>query len=235
MRIISNEKLIKRNNRIGTYLTVGSLVVLIGGLALSFMAPAQYISYSFLALILGFILSQIGIYFGNRYGRKPRPDQSISAALKGLEDKYSLYHYMTPVSHLLVGPAGVWVLLPYFQSGTITFDEKKNRWRQKGGNLYLKLFAQENLGRPDLEVTANRTDIERFLEKALPDEEKPEVQALIVFINSKTTVDADNAPSPTIHIDKLKDFIRRAAKASPLPLEQVNLVRAVLPDVSVTV
>ena len=105
MRIISNEKLIKRNNRIGTYLTFGSLAVLIGGLALSFLAPPQYISYSFLALILGFILSQVGIYMGNRYGRKPRPDESISAALKGLDDKYSLYHYMTPVSHLLVGPA----------------------------------------------------------------------------------------------------------------------------------
>ena len=59
---------------------------------------------------------------------------------------------LPPTAHLLVGPVGVWVLMPRHQAGRITYDENKNRWRQKGGNFYLKIFAQENLGRPDLEI-----------------------------------------------------------------------------------
>jgi hypothetical protein len=231
MKIVSNEKLIKRNNRLGTYLTFGSLAILGLGLYFSF-ADTKYFQFSLIALLAGFILSQVGIYMGNRYGRKPRPDQSISAALKGLEDKYTLYHYMTPISHLLVGPAGIWVLLPYFQTGTISFDEKRKRWRQKGGNLYLKLFGQENLGRPDLEVTASSTDLKRFLAKTLPDTTQPDIQVALVFTNEKTKVDAENAPTPTLHIDKLKDFVRRQAKKSQTTPETINAIQATLPTES---
>ena len=234
MKIISNDKKIKRYGRIGSYLTIGSLVILLGGLVLSFLGPAQYISFSFIALLAGFILSQVGIFLGNRYGRKPRPDKSITAALKGLEDKYSLYHYMTPVSHLLVGPAGVWVLLPFHQGGTITYNENKQRYHQKGGNLYLKLFAQENLGRPDLEAVANTTDLVRFLTKALPENGLPEVNAVLLFLNEKATVDADNAPTPAIPIKKLKEFIRRKAREAPMPLDKVNTIQAALPRDTLT-
>ncbi len=237
MRIISNDKVIRRNTRLGNYLSLGSVVVLVGGLILSFLGPAQYISYSFLALLLGFIMSQIGIFFTNRYGRKPRNDEAISAALKGLDDKYSLYHYMTPVSHLLVGPAGVWVLIPYLQTGTITFDERKNRWHQKGGNLYLKIFAQESLGRPDLEVTASQTDMERFLQKNMPEEAdvKDDVNSAIIFLNEKATVDADNAPTPTMHIKKLKDFVRRKAKEAPYSMDKAYTIQGLLPQDSITI
>jgi len=228
MKIVSNEKLIKRNNRLGTYLTFGSLAVLGLGLYFSFADP-KYFQFSLLALLAGFIMSQIGIYMGNRYGRKPRPDQAISAALKGLEDKYTLYHYMTPISHLLVGPAGIWVLLPYFQTGTISYNEKKKRWQQKGGNFYLKLFGQENLGRPDLEINASSNDLKKFLAKNLPEAAQPDLQVALVFTNEKTKVEAENAPTPTLHIDKLKDFIRRQAKKSQATPETINALQAVLP------
>jgi hypothetical protein len=232
MKIVSNEKMIKRNNRIGTYLTFGSLAILGLGLYFSF-ANTQYFQLSLIALLVGFIMSQIGIYMGNRYGRKPRPDQSISAALKGLEDKYTLYHYMTPVSHLLVGPAGIWILLPYFQTGIISYDEKKKRWRQKGGNLYLKLFGQENLGRPDLDISPPSTDMKKFLAKTLPGTTPPDIQVALVFTNEKTKVDAENAPIPTLHIDKLKDFIRRQAKKSQATLETINTIQSTLPSESI--
>ncbi len=123
MRKITNEKLVKRNRVAGQVLTIASLAILGLSLYLSFQASSQYISYSFLGLILGFILSQVGIYFTNRWGRHPRPDEIIDNSLKGLDDKYSLYHYVTPVSHLLLGPAGIWIILPYSQGGTITYEK----------------------------------------------------------------------------------------------------------------
>jgi hypothetical protein len=151
MEIKSNERLIKRNARIGQITSITGLAVLAGGMILSFTRPEMF-TISLVALLVGFGLSQIGIYFGNRWGRSPRPDEVLNDALKGLDGRYSIYHYTTPTSHLLVGPAGVWVLMPRHQAGTITYDENKKRWRQKGGNLYLKIFAQESLGRPELEI-----------------------------------------------------------------------------------
>ena len=227
MRKITNEKLIKRNRVVGQVLTIASLVILALSLYLSFQASSQYISYSFLGLILGFILSQVGIYFTNRWGRHPRPDEIIDDSLKGLDDKYSLYHYVTPVSHLLLGPAGVWVIFPYNQGGTITFE--KNRWRQKGGNFYLKLFAQEGLGRPDLEINSGTSDLKKYIDSHLPDEEIPPINAVLVFTNSKAKIEVEGSPHPTITSKKLKEYIRKSAKEVPASMETIMTIKDIFP------
>ena len=149
----------------------------------------------------------------------------LNAALKGLDGRYSIYHYTTPTSHLLVGPAGVWVLMPRHQAGTITYDENKNRWRQKGGNLYLKIFAQENLGRPDMEVGAEINAVTSFLEERMDEETTPEVSVVLVMTNEKCVVDADNAPAPTLEVKKLKDFVRKTAKGKPISLDLVKEIQ----------
>ncbi len=227
MKIVSNEKMIKRNATIGRYTTLASLAILGVGLFISFQP--QYVQYSFIALLFGFVLSQVGIYFGSRWGRSPRPDETLSAALKGLNDQYTLYHYVAPVPHLLVGPAGIWVLQPYYQKGVITYDEAKGRWKQKGGNLYMKVFAQEGLGRPDLEVRSNEETIANYLHKKLGDIDIPGIKSALVFTNDKVELDAQNAPVPTVTDGKLKDLIRRKAKEEPASLEQIRLVEKTLP------
>jgi len=224
MEIYTNERLIKRNARIGQITSITGLAILAGGMIISFTRPELF-SISLVALLIGFGLSQIGIYFGNRWGRRPRPDELLDRALKGLDGRYSIYHYTTPTSHLLVGPAGVWVLMPRHQAGTITYDENKNRWRQQGGNLYLKIFAQENLGRPDLEVGSEIHAIASFLEERLGEEKVPEVSAALVMTNEKCVVDADNAPAPTLEEKKLKDFIKKTAKSKPISLDLVKEIQ----------
>ena len=226
MDITTNERLINRNARIGQITSIIGLVVLAGGMFISFTRP-EFFTISLIALLVGFGLSQIGIYFGNRWGRRPRPDEILNTALKGLDGRYSLYHYSTPTSHLLVGPAGVWILMPRQQAGTITYDEAKKRWRQKGGNLYLKIFAQENLGRPDLEIGSELHAISSFLEENLPEEGVPEVYVALILTNEKVVVDADNAPSPTLDVRKLKDFIRKTAKGKPISSDLVEDVKEV--------
>jgi hypothetical protein len=225
MEIITNESLIRRNARIGQITSIVGLIVLAGGAYISFTRQQQLVSLSLAALLVGFALSQIGLYFGNRWSRRPRPDEILSQALKGLDDRYTLYHYSTPAAHLLVGPAGVWVLLPRHQRGTITYEEAKGRWRQKGGNLYLKIFAQEGLGRPDLEIGSEINAAQGYLSKILSEDEVPEVQAALIFTNDRAEVDADNAPSPTLHVKKLKDFIRKTAKSKPISMDTVKEIQ----------
>ncbi|HLO33891.1 MAG TPA: hypothetical protein VK249_32390, partial [Anaerolineales bacterium] len=108
MKIIKNEKLIKRNATIGNWTTLAALAVLGLGMYISFVRTELF-AYSLIALVLGFTLTQIGMYMGSKFGRSPRPDERLDAGLKGLQNEFVMYHYTTPASHLLVGPAGVWV------------------------------------------------------------------------------------------------------------------------------
>ncbi len=211
MKIISNEKLIKRNAKIGKYSGFISLLILGGGLYISFQYQ-ELVWLSLAALIVGFALSQMSMYFVNRWARSPRPDEALDAALKGLDDRYALYHYTSPTSHLLVGPAGVWVLLPYYHTGTVTYDEGKGRWNRKGGNLYLKFFAQDSIGRPSKDIVYETEAVKKALSK-IPDFEIPPLQAALVFTSEGAKVEAEDAPSPTLHALKLKKFIRQKAKS----------------------
>ena len=227
MDIITNERLIQRNARIGQITSIVGLLVLAGGMFISF-TRAELFLFSLIALVVGFGLSQIGIYFGNRWGRRPRPDEILDTALKGLDKRYSIYHYTSPTAHLLIGPAGIWILLPRHQGGEITYDESKNRWKQKGGNLYLKIFAQENLGRPDLEIGSEIHAVSSYLQDHFDEEQVPDIQAALILTNEKAEVNSDNAPTPTLPVKKLKDFIRKTAKGKPISLDRIAEVKQIL-------
>jgi hypothetical protein len=231
VNIVRDDKLIGRNRKIAQFTMLGGLLVLGGGMFISFRYPEQ-VGISLGALLIGFLLSQVGIYFSNRWGRRPRPDEMLDQALKGLDSKYTLYHYASPVQHLLVGPAGLWVLLPYHQRGTISF--KKGRWVQKGGPWYygyLKLFAQESLGRPDVELSGELDGLKRFLGQHLPDGAVPELQAALVFMHPEAVIDIpedENPPAETIPLSKLKEAMRKIAKNKPLSNEKARLIQDAL-------
>lgn len=225
MNITRNEKLIKRNSRIAQITMIGGLMVLAGGMYVSFKYPTQVVM-SMSALLFGFILSQVGIFYAKRWGRHPRPDELLDQALKGMDKKFALYHYITPARHVLVGPAGLWVLMPYYQRGTITYS--KGRWIQKGGNLYLKIFAQEGLGRPDADIQAETNGLQRFLAKRLPEEDIPVINAALVFTNARVTINIpedETPPAETVYLKDLKEVIRKAGKAKGLSMEKVKVIQ----------
>jgi hypothetical protein len=230
MNIVRNEKMVARNAKIGSAITLISLAVLGTGMYITFKRPDLF-SLSIDALLLGFILSQVGIFYTNRWGRKPRPDQVLDQALKGLDKNYTLYHYRTPAAHVLVGPAGIWTLIPKHQRGTITYN--KNRWRQKGGGVlqsYLKLFAQEGIGRPDLEIDSDIEGLTKYLKKRLPDIELPEIRSALVFFHPEVVLEAEDPPAPTLFDKKLKDFIRKTAKEKPITPDMMAVIQETLGD-----
>ena len=233
MKIIKNEKLIERNGKISRWTSISALVILGGGLYMSFSNPEnpQLVTYSFAALILGFILTQVGMHMGNRYGRSPRPDEKLDSGLKGLQNEFVMYHYTTPVSHLLVGPAGIWILIPYHQRGQVTF--KKNRWRLSGGGFlqsYMRIFGQEGLGRPDLEIDGEIRSLRKYLAKQLDESEIPEINALVVFTSEDVEIDAEDTPVPAMKVKQVKEFIRKKAKEKPISQTQLAAVKAALPE-----
>ncbi|HEY9527790.1 MAG TPA: hypothetical protein VIR02_11930 [Anaerolineales bacterium] len=228
MKTIKNEKLIKRNAQIGSWTTLAALVVLGLGMYLSFTRPELF-TFSLIALVLGFTLTQVGMYMGNKFGRSPRPDEKLDAGLKGLQNEFVMYHYTTPVSHLLVGPAGVWVVMPYHQPGVAAF--KKNRWHMKGGGFlqsYMRIFGQEGLGRPDIEIDNESKALRKYLLKHLEESEIPEINALMVFTNENVELNGEGSPVPAMKLKQLKDFVRQKTKEKKLPPETLNKLKSVL-------
>ncbi len=228
MQIITNEKLIKRYTLISRICLFGGMIILIAGFIISIKYP-QYQSFVLISLIIGFFLSQIGILLTNRWSRQPRADTILDKSLKGFDKRYSIFHFSTPAAHLLVGPAGVWILFPRFQRGTITYSNGK--WHQKGGNLYLKLFAQEGLGRPDLEILNEKDLTIKHLKKLLPEAILPDINAALIFTSEKVVIDVEddpNAPAVTVQIGKLKEYLRKIAKAKPLSPEKYKEIQNVL-------
>jgi len=236
MNIQRNERLIKRNSLIGRYAMFGGLAVLLGGMYISFKYQEQF-GLSMGALLLGFLLSQVGIFYSNRWGRRPRPDELLDQALKGLDYKFTIYHYTSPAPHMLLGPSGIWALIPYYQRGTITFD--KGRWRQRGGGAmygYLKIFAQEGLGRPDLDVSSGIENIQAYLKKYLPADAFPEdsplpVKAALVFTNERAVIsipDDATPPAATVMLKDLKSLVRKTEKGKGLTIEKIKVIEDAL-------
>lgn len=226
MRIITNTKKIERNRKIGLFTSLGSLAVLVLGLVLSF--NADMLPYAYGALLVGLILSQVGIFFGNRWGRSPRVDERLTAGLKGLDDRFALYHYTTAVPHLLTGPSGLFVLVPQYQKGVITYE--KNRFRQAGVNFISRFFAQEGIGRPEMEAQAYQQDMQKFLQKSMPEDEALNVQPVIVFVHPNAKVSVADSPTPALHVEKLKEFIRRKARENNIPQTKLQEIQELLPE-----
>ena len=232
MKIVKNEKLIQRNGKIGQYTSLGALVVLGLGMYISFNRTDLFV-YSIVALLVGFTMTQIGMYMGNRYGRSPRPDEKLDASLKGLQHEFVIYHYTAPSSHLFVGPAGVWVLLPFHQRGQVTY--KKNRWKMSGGGFlqgYMRIFGQESIGRPDIELSGEIKAVEKHLSAQLDESEMPEIMGMLVFTNDDVKIDAEDADIPAMKLKDIKNFFRQKAKEKDKPITPTQLaaVKAALPE-----
>lgn len=236
MRISINEKMVKRNKAIAQYSLYGAIGCIVIGLILTFSnAKNEYtITYlSYLVLLPAYLLMQVNASMMNRWGKTPREDEFVTNSLKGLDNRYALYHYTTPISHLLIGPVGIWILNAYHQPGNITFDEKKQRYVQKGGGNFLtKFFALDSLSDIERDSKKQRMALENYFRK---EEIKDYPQPILanVFYHPSVKVDAKNAPVLTVNIDKLKDLIRQKSKIPVMKEEQFQKIIKKLPETNI--
>jgi hypothetical protein len=207
MKIVRNDKLIKRNKTIGNVTSIAGIAILVFGLFLSFNPTPTKTLISFIALIVGFIIAQISTYFVTRFGREPRYDEVIGDNLAKLNNEYTFYVYSTPIAMALVGPAGIWIPIPTSASGEITYDK---RWKQRGGGAMMKIFGQENIGRPTLDIENNIKEIQKVLASEMPEEQIPPIKGILVVMNPKATIgDVAAAPELITEAEALRRTIRK--------------------------
>lgn len=231
MKLVINEKYIKRNKLIGQITTFGSLAILAIGLMFAFSKEMSKILYSYGALIVGFILSQVGMSYTSRFGRSPRFDEIFSSMFEKLRHDYSFFVYSSPLPMVLIGPCGIWIPVPLQAAGKISYSDGK--WRQQGGNFMMKLIGQEGLGKPEAEIKSNTEILQKYLQsQGIASEELPPIRHIMVVVLKSTELgDVTEAPIPVVHLTDLKRYIRREDRencTTPLSEEQLGKLNEVM-------
>lgn len=224
MQVITNEKTIRNRARLGRWASFVGLGILILGLVAS-LYP-QWLLVSLGCLLVGFVLSQVGIYNANRWVREPRADQTLDKILKGLDNRYHLYNYILPARHVLLAPFGLCVMNPKHQGGKIRCEGEK--WHHEAGwKRILRLFGQEGVGNPTREVRAEVEKLRRFLAQRLPDDDVP-IEGLVVFTNPQVDLQTENLAVPVLDGKQLKLFLRNLSKERPIPGSQRKQLAGIL-------
>ncbi len=231
MKLVRNEKHISRNKLLGRILTFSSLGVLGLGLYFAFKKEMNLILYSYVCLIVGFILTQIGLNFVNRYGRSPRYDEIFGSAFEKLRHEYTYYVYTTPVPMLLMGPCRIWMPIPVNATGEISYVDGK--WVHKTRNRIQKMMGQDSVGKPDREVADASAALSKYLtEKGVPADLHPELKPIMVVYLKETQLgDVSKAPYPVVEMEDLKRYIRRMDReqcADPISPETAEKLKQAL-------
>jgi hypothetical protein len=241
MKVYRNLSVIRSKEKRGRQITLAGLAILFLGLLSSFIpnwyplgpegeTEGGFIGFlqqfwpfiSFGALALGFIASNIGSYYINRFAPRrwpgtrqiARPDELVERSLKGFDNKYSLFLWSLPqANYLLVGPPGIFVFKVKGDKGNVTVEG--DRWREAFsiGRLFTS-FTREGLGNPSRELQEDQEKVRELLQQGeaagkLPlDSGEVPIQGAVVFINPAVTLNAVNPSVPVVQTPDIKKVIR---------------------------
>lgn len=168
----------------------------------------------------GMIASQIGLPMRNRWDRHPRFDEVLDSSLKGLDERFSIFHYSLGGSHALFCPGGAFALLPRLEDGKIEYRDgnwlqtrlRRGRLRRAGTRRMVGL---------DRDASAEAERLHRDLVRKLGLDETPAVHPFVVFLHSDAEVRPGGAPTPAAHLKKLKEAVRKLPKGASLSDSQL--------------
>lgn len=263
MKIYRNTQEISRKEKLGRRITLTGLAILFIGLLASFTptwfppetpSPNPLIRFvqmywmyiSFGALAVGFLASNLGSYYINRFAprrwpgsnRIARPDELLAQGLKGFDDKYSLFLWSLPgPSYLLVGPPGVLVFIVRGDKGKVTVSG--DRWHEKFslGRL-LTSVTREGVGDPGKELLQAQRQVQEMLEQAAAqgeiqaDVSSVPVGGAVVFINPQMELVLNSPSVPVVTLKELKKFVRNKAREQKAPPAALREVTAYLEKVA---
>lgn len=214
MQVYRDDQYIQRRAKIGRYANLGGMGILLFGLIVNLSMQMEGLLLSMLALIVGFGMYQVGMYYTLRFGRPDRPDQILQKALKGFDNRYTLFQYTSPAGNVLVTPNACVVFTIKMQTKGIQY--RNGKWlHNMGWQKFFLWLAGDSLGNPSREAKGEVDTLQRYLTKNLPDVEIP-LQPVIVFGNPNAEVEAGDCPIPALHYKKLKDWLRGPGKSGTL-------------------
>lgn len=160
------------------------------------------------------------------FGRKDIKayEAMISQMERALSNKFYLLRNVTiegadqPISSVLIGPTGIYLLNTSFQKGI--FRAKEDSWSEMKGRNRQFEATQPNLIKETLHWSSQLSD---FLSNRLA--QVPVIHPVLVLLNPGTHVDSVRPAVRTILIDGLERFIARLSLDAPqLTSEDVHAI-----------
>ncbi len=210
MQLAANQKLVRNRMRLGMGLYAVSIAVLVGGLIVTNRAEAEadFPLIAWLTMPIGVLLWAVALSQLRRWGPHQRQTAELSKAIRGLDDRYKLYAFLSSSlpDYVLVGPGGVQVIVAKSEGGPAVCE--RDRWKKPDQNVFTSLFGQP-FGNPT-------ADAQRQLEKlrrALAQDSLSDVpsSALIVFTNPKAHLRLEGNTVTVTKVKELRDVLRRLA------------------------
>ena len=238
MQVVVNERFLERRARISRLATWGGLAVLLVGFVISlaiepltqWLEPQWTMALTWILMIGGISAFNTGRFYNVRWVMRPREDEVLAHGLKGLDHRYRFLNYMpnTPEAlHVLVGPAGVFVLHARRQDGEIT--NRGDKWRRKLGiTAILRSFFEGAFGNPTQDALRETGAVRKLLASEFSEEELTQLpfQPLIVFMDPRAKLTVSEPAVPVMTPKELKDFARKLRKESRLSQAQLERIAA---------
>ncbi|MCX8061495.1 MAG: NERD domain-containing protein [Anaerolineales bacterium] len=219
MKSIIDAPKVTRWARFSNIASLSGLLTLLASTLLPYFVPRTQLIASLL-LLIGLFTAMIGIYFANRWVRKPRPEAVLDAELKSLSNSYLLYHYVHKAAdHLLLTPYGVIVLETVNLEGRFVY--RNGRWRE-----YMKLgrairyIVEEHLGDPVKAALSAQEYLRREFTKKIEGGDAIPVNAIVVFTHPRCVLELEETPIPVVKADHLKRVIPQKGTKLPEALLQ---------------
>ena len=234
MHVVVNEKLISTRVKVASAAHVAALAVFAVGLFVSWSNPeptTEQIVSAYAAIAVGLVLYQVGQFFLRRFGPRSRADGILARTLKGLDRRYTLLAFPSTKlpDYILVGPAGVQVIVARPHDGTITC--RANQWRRDPGTglkRFSALFGGTPFGDPSADVSKGIARVRHRLDQGgIPESQQPPVEGIIVFTSPAAKLRIDGCSYPVTSLKGLRSNVRGGKGARERVLDERSAERVV--------
>jgi len=206
MKVFIDRQKVDRRARLSNIASSGGLILLLAGVVMPLFAP-EGSSAAYVLMFVGMGAAMVGIYFANRWVRKPRPEDSLAGRLKSLDDRYHLYHYLNlPCDHLLLTPTGIVILEVFNLAGD--FSYKQGRWREAMTvGRALRYIVEDRISDPLASAGQLKADLKEIIARELGPGPEVKIKPVFVFTHPAVRLEVQEAPVEICRIDKLRKQI----------------------------
>jgi hypothetical protein len=224
VKVVTHTRLVARRRHEAMAASIGGLAVLGVGLLIS-LTRVQLVAYAYGALVVGSVLSWIGIWLSETWLRPPRADEALAQALKGAGPAYALYNWVLPADHVLLVPWGLVVIAALGNDGPALIDGA--RWReQRPLRQRVARLGRRPLRNPSRWLGFEVRSLRDALSAAGAELGDVPIQPLAVFVQPKAVISVGESELPVIRADGFRTWLRQQKVPSLSPARRRQLVAA---------
>lgn len=226
MKVVFNAPLARKRRRQATLLSMGGIAILFLGLYFNFQPSRQLLLYAYMCLILGSLMSWLGVSMADLWLRPPRAEVVMGEAMKGAARSFALYHWALPADHVLLAPWGLTLFRVFNIEGAV--DIRGERWRD-ARPLTRKLFSlgRQPVRNPERILSVEADQLRQALVAVDPTLSGVPMQLAGLFTHDGVRLAVEDPNLPVVRVDELREWLRTESKKPNLePLERRALEAA---------